>query len=420
MRIFKLNRHQILYLLFSLSVAYCRAQNQETGFFLTAFSNRLDSIERNIPNIIKAAEAAAKRTIAHTNMLIDVPYGIQPSFAEEMVNRAGCLANALPSVERPSLITSNDVVLLSVRSWEKDKENIVKEAKQCHEKKHMIILFASIAGMPEDINADFLIDNFSPEETAYWAPLNAVINVLNGWLWTCEYTSALTRHGKHPGILQSILEPNGQAHNSQIQSPVTRRLLFPCDKPIEQGKLARAYIAQVRKITAETGNQATLYDIKKASEILVSHFLAGGRAGVAAATHILLSEIFHDNKSPWKPFNVVWHATTAFKENLSTNHILVWFSAVGISTPLEDYNKYIKETGVRCITCFIKDPSNATNNDTGRTLHHIEPAWRLPDSSVEIPFPPGKMAPVSGINQGLLYRMLDETVSEELAQKQKK
>jgi len=404
-----------IFAIFLLVNSYlCNAEETRGSLILNTFSNRLNLLERNLPLIIKSAEAAVERTLSNTNLLINVPYGIQPSFAEEMLNRAGCLANALPTIERPSLETPDDIVLLSVRSWDKDRQNIEKAIQEESQKKHLIILFASNTGKPETITVDYFIDNYALENTTNSTVVNAIVNVVNGWLWVCEYTAALTRKGKHPSILQSIYEPESSDHNKKIQSPTSRRTLFACSTPIEAGSLAKQYITQTRKIVAKTGDTATWHDIQKAATIIANHLKTGGKVGVAAATHILLYEIFHDNMTMWKPFNVVWHAKTAFKENLTKNDLLVWFSAVGISTPLEDYRKFIKESEVRCITCFLHDKNNEQNNDTGKTLCHIEQSWELPDSVVEIPFPPGKMAPVSGINQALLYRMLDEAVAEKV------
>lgn len=380
--------------------------------FLMAFSNRLARLEAGIPTITRAAEAAAARTQANTNMLIDVPYGPQPSFAEEMVNRSGCLANAIPSVERPKLMTPQDVVLFSVRSWEGNGADAAAQLKEFAGRTNPVILCASAVGKPADLAVAFLLDNGAPDASRTNAPVNAVINVVNGWLWQCEYTAALTRAGKHPGILQSILDPGANEHNAAIQSADTRRRLFACATAIPPGDLARRYLDQVRRLVGEAGASTVRGQVSRAADLITEHIRGGGKVGVATSTHILMYEIFHDNRAPWKPFNVVWHAKTAFKENVGPQDLLVWFQFVGMSTPLEDYGGCIRETGVRCITSYLPD-TNPANNLTN-AVAHIDPSWRLPDASVEIPFPPRRMAPVSGINHGILYRMLDEAVARRL------
>jgi len=90
----------------------------------------------------------------------------------------------------------------------------------------------------------------------------------------------------------------------------------------------------------------------------------------------------------------------------------VWFSFKGLSTPFEDYGKYIRQSGADIITCFVPDENPA--NNAPEALVRIEQSWSKWDAEVEVPCPPGRMAPVSGLNQGLLYRMLDAAAAERL------
>jgi hypothetical protein len=50
------------------------------------------------------------------------------------------------------------------------------------------------------------------------------------------------------------------------------------------------------------------------------------------------------------------------------------------------------------------------NNGHG-ALAHIEQNWEYGDAVVPVPFPPGRIGPVSGLYQGLIYRILDEVTS---------
>jgi hypothetical protein len=106
-------RRSLLFLVPWLLAAASLSAEPSPDPTLAAFRKRVAHARENLPRIIKAAEAAAERIAAHLKALIDVPYGIQPSFAEEMLNRAGGLAQALPSVERRAQITPDDVTLLS-------------------------------------------------------------------------------------------------------------------------------------------------------------------------------------------------------------------------------------------------------------------------------------------------------------------
>ena len=380
---------------------------------LESISGRLPGIEQRLPVVIQAAEQAAKLTLQNTNLLVNVPYSPQPSFAEEMVNRSGCLANALPSEERTKHATPEDVLLFSVRSWEDNGADAIKRLTAYRSNHACIVLFASKAGMPDNVPCDYLVDNGAPDGSRTHASANAILNVLNGLLWQCEYTAALTRHGVYPGILQSILEPGANEHNATLQKPELRRSLFRTPGSIPPGQLARQFMGNVHTLVLAI-RQPPVHDaIREAANQLATHIKAGKGVKVATATHILMYEVFHDHRSPWKPFNVVWHASTAFKENLKPDDLLIWFSFVGMSTPLEDYGRFIRETGVECITSFVQD-ENPANNEARKRVH-IPMSWARPDTVVEIPFPPGRMAPVSGLNQGIVYRCLDDAVFEALA-----
>jgi len=53
-------------------------------------------------------------------------------------------------------------------------------------------------------------------------------------------------------------------------------------------------------------------------------------------------------------------------------------------------------------------------NNAPDAVSHIEQHWSPPDASVRVPFPPGVIAPISGLDQVLLYRMLEESVAARL------
>jgi hypothetical protein len=44
----------------------------------------------------------------------------------------------------------------------------------------------------------------------------------------------------------------------------------------------------------------------------------------------------------------------------------------------------------------------------------LEQRWPFENAAVAIPFPPGKMAPVSGVHVCLLYRLLDAEIARRL------
>lgn len=385
---------------------------QSAPAILRAFVERVEISKKDVPKIIEAATAAAERNLAQPLALINVPYGPQPGFAEEMVNRSGGLANALPSEERMKQATPGDTVLFSVRSWESDGAQTLKLLNEYRQQKWMIVLFASKAGAPTGVQADYWIDNGARTGGPDEAPLNAIVNAMNGHVWCAEFASALTRKGKHPGVLLSILEKDSEAHNALFKD---RRQLFPCSTPIPAGELAGKYFQAVAQVVSEVGGTQPQGQIRAAAEIISTHVAAGGKVGLASCDHILMSEITLNGKAPWTPFNVVWRtASGAFEKNVGPKDLLVWFGYVGLSTPLEDYGKGMRKSGAKLISCCAPDTEHPDNNAPD-ALARIDQSWTRPDAAVKIPFPPGCTAAVSGIEQGLLFRMLDDAVAARLS-----
>ncbi|NQU10485.1 hypothetical protein HQ590_06835 [bacterium] len=383
---------------------------------LRAFEQRLAAVERNLPMIERAAEAAAVRTMAYPGLLINAPYSPQPSFAEEMMNRSGCLANVLPDIERPKQTTDLDIFLFSVRSWEQDGVQAVKMLRDARARHWLIVLSASRAGAPPGVEADYWIDNGGTGTGAAEAPINAIINVVHGWLWQVEYAAALTRRGKHPGVLQHILEPGSETHNQQVQSREGRPRIYDyAGQPIPDGWLGGQYLAAIRQMVNRVGSLPTLTQVYDAADVAASQFTRGGKVGLAAANHILLYEIFHNLRAPWHPFNVVWQTKNgAFEKNVGPDDLLVFFGHVGPSTPYEDYGGAMQRVGVPLIVSYAPDRADPAN-DVTNAVARIDQTWTMPDAVVSVPFPPGRMAPVSGIEQGLLFRMLDDAVARKLA-----
>lgn len=377
---------------------------------MTAFNARLDYSKKNLPTIITAAEAAAKRIAEHPKALIDVPYGEQPTFAEEILNRAGGLADALPSVERPNMVTSDDIMLLAVRSWDVDGAKIMKLMDDAKKQGWLVILFASKKGTPKDAQYAYLVDNGGGANKDD-AAMNAIANALNSWLWTCEYTAALTRLGKYPGILQSMVVNGSEKHNGFLQSRDGRLFLDDCTDPIPAGELAGEYFKRIDLLVTQVLSSTTQRQITRSAAIAAAHLKAGKTVMVASCEHILLSDIFNDNKTAWKPINVVWQANHAFKDNVKQGDLVIFFGYIGLSTVSEDYGKYLRETGADIIASYITDNNNPSNNAV-EGLCVITQHWRIGDGEINIPFAPGVMAPCSGLEAALLYRMLDDATAK--------
>ncbi len=382
------------------------------------FKRRVEVSAVQLPRIVAAAEAAAARKAENPEALLNITYHRQPSFAEEMLNRSGGLAGALPSEERSAWITDDDIVVFSVRSWEKNGQVARDYLRECREKGWMILLFASQAGRPDDLEVDFFIDNGASSGGEQDAAVNSIANALNGWLWVCEYTAALTRQGRHPGILQSITTAGSRAHNRVYQDRRTRHHTYPIAVRVPAGDLARIYLRRVERMLRDLSGAETADQLETAARIIADRIKKGGKVFVSTNTHIMLSEMDKNNKTPWTALNTLRRMEDVLQKHTQPGDLFFWLGFNGVSiwsyprddAPSQlyiDYDRPLREAGLDLIVCCAHDPLHPDNNGQG-ALAHIEQNWEFGDAVVPVPFPPGRIAPVSGLYQGLLYRMLDE------------
>jgi len=85
---------------------------------------------------------------------------------------------------------------------------------------------------------------------------------------------------------------------------------------------------------------------------------------------------------------------------------------IGINFRYADFARYINEPGADVITCY--SPQKENYDTVSNVVAHIDQSWAWGDAEVPLSCRPGMMAPISGINGVLIFRMLDDEVSERL------
>jgi hypothetical protein len=382
---------------------------------LKDYQARIPLMRKQIPAVGASAQQAAENKLTHPNSLLNTPYWEQVTFSEEMINRAGGLALAYPTGALAGMAaTEHDVVLLTVRSWEKERETVLKSVKEYREKGWTVTIIGSKVGKPADLDADFFIDNGAPSEGAEHGRINVLANVTLGWMWCCEYAAAMSRKGKFPAILYSVAMEGAAEYDATIQTAQGRRTVVPCEKAIPAGALSRIYLKRVEKLVSDCKSRRIQGQVRKAADVVAARMRAGGTVGLSGLGHVILEEVKLDTRAPWKAFQAVGSVKTAYTANLKPGELLVWISYCGMNSAYDDYAKYIAEARVDLVTSYAPDPE--WSKDAPKALAQIDQCWKLPDAEVPIPVYPHAMAPVSGINQGLVLRMLDDEVAKRLAQ----
>ncbi|HOC03062.1 MAG TPA: hypothetical protein PKK91_06245 [bacterium] len=400
---------------------------QNDFFVIKKYEERLSIVEKQIPLIVSAAEAVAKRWVENKQVLLHYPFGGDTSnFTMEFIARAGGLDNAQPSTLRIKLRSSNDVFVCSARSWEKGGLFLSKELEKSKQSGWLNIVFASKNGMPEGLPVDFLIDNGATTGNENEAAVNNIVNITNGWIFTCELVSALTRMSVRPGILKGMPLPGSIEHNKIYQHTNGLPVLYPCKTRIDAGILAKQYLKSVRSTIKILLSEKNIAQIEKASDIAVWKLARGHTVWVSSFTHVLDGEVFCNNKSPMKAFRGISCGPNGetFRKNLKEHDLLFWFGEWTVNLPWLDYLKIIRDTGADYIASYRQGNEKQQYYKEGNSIFYdtkmddalmiINQYWDFENACVRIPFPPYKMAPISGVYVCLLYRMLDEEIAKKL------
>ena len=382
---------------------------------LLKFEARVPLLRQQIPALIKSAEKSAENSLQHPKAAITMPRRIQEPFAAELLSRAGGLGGAWYADKSREIANEPDTVLLSIRSWETHAELLMPLLTDYKARGWTTVVFASAAGKPDNMAADFFIDNGAPSPAKEYGYINTLANTTLGWMWVCEYAAAMSRKGQFPGILYSVAMPGAKDHNKTLQGAEHRGAYSACPMAIPGGELAEIYLKRTEKMIGDLKSTHIQGQLTQAASIIAERMNAGRTVGITGTGHYILDEVREtDMQAPWKQFRSTGK-TNPFSTNLKPGELLVFFTYLGMKSAYYDFLPSIQEAGVDLITSYAVDP--IWSKDPPTTLAHIDQSWQLPDAEVPIPVFPNLMAPVSGINTGLLLRMLDDEVARRLVRK---
>jgi hypothetical protein len=375
---------------------------------LADYAARLPRLREQMPEFIRSAEVAAAFKLAASNAVVAVARQkpMETGFAAEFMARAGGLAEA-GWANRGRRNRRPSILLASVRAWESDGTNLPALLAEQRGDDALVLLFASRAGRPPEAVADAFLDNGARSGGAAEAPLNALINVSAAWVWTCEYAAALTRLGKRPGILKSISFDDGQEFNAEVRA--NRGGVWDCATPVPAGVLGGRYLDRLDRMVGDLAAPACQTQIQYAADVIAARIRSGGPVFAATCTHLMKEEIRLDLASPFRPVSPYRGEMQAA---LQPGDLLIWLGYIGMDTARYQHGEAIRQTGADLIACFA--PSVDETQNAPYALARILQPWELGDAEVSVPFPPGRMAPISGVLLGLQYRMLDAAVAARL------
>ena len=363
---------------------------------------RLGGLEAQLPAVTASAEEAALAT-ANPAWKVRFPSSAQPAFSDEFIARAGGLANW--GNDKPGELPSPDAILYAARSWEEDAAQAKSVLPTYREHGWQAVLIGSRAGLPAKLPHDAFLDNGAETGGAAESPVNFIANIILGWLWAVEFVAALTRRGARPHVLQSVFVPGAAEFNKSL---TPKDALLPCETAIPAGDLARAYLRRIAWLLDDVARPEVQDPIADAARRIRGHLRKRGRVLTACLAHAVPGEMDHAVKSPFVNLGVPREAD--LPEKARPGDLVLFLGYVGVDNAWYAHGAWLRAAGVPVITSHIADPLNPDNR-LPEALVHIPQSWAFGDAEVEIPFPPDRMAPMSVVNQLLIFRMIDEAVN---------
>ncbi len=387
-----------------------------TAAAVCAFGGYLDEVEAqfartkaSIPAVTAAAEAARARIDAHPYAAFDLPGDLAFGVREEMIGRAGGLAQIGYYRQTPF-----NVVLLAVRSWEDFGPRAAEMIAGWRREGRIVVAFASAAGRPAGAEPDFLVDNFAPDGRAAHGAKNVLVNAGLAWMFCCEYAAAHSRTGKFPAVIKSVGPTDASIVNAHIGSPDGAHRFFPCAEEIPAGELAKVYWNQGMLRFRYLREPHVRDGIAKAAEVVADALVEGRRVAVAGLGHLILEEPKHGLKSPMMGLRAVSMMPQAMRYALDSGDVLVWIAYTGVSTRWMDYSQPMHAAHVRLVASYAQ---TTPYREQPPSEAFIEQPWCVPDAEVAIPVPPGYMGTLSEFDRVVVLRELDEAVAARLAAK---
>ncbi len=405
----------------------------DTQEVLERYADRLPHLEKQIPAIVRAAEAAAERRLENRSARL-IFGGPKPHnwFLREFLRRAGGLANSNYRIKRGLNFNPGDIIILGAADWEEQGDVFRETIPEYKAKDCLVILFGPEENRPSDLPIDFLVDTGTGDDSEMTRHVNAISALTLGWMWCTEYAAALSRKGKNTGILQTKAYVEGGVHNDPLQTEEGMNWLGDTDKAVEAGKLSNAYMKRIEKLVSDLRSEALQTQLDNAADLIVERLESGKKVYISSAGHAVPHEMLrHDGQAPWSYVYRSDLPRDKFLESVEEGELLVWIGYmghVGLKRRDTDVREVLRDKGVDMIVSEAALPPRDSKPevdwpifpeplDESPVIATVEQHWSLPDAEVELPWSPGYMAPVSGINADLIYRMLDEEVVQRLNKK---
>ena len=237
-------------------------------------------------------------------------------------------------------------------------------------------------------------------------PVAGIANVTRMWTFTAELVAALTRMGKMPSMLQSILVPGAHEWNRRVGE-----FRFHSDRtvpPVPAGVLGRRYLDSLRNSFLRI-ESTEMKNFAGAGRLCADAFCSGRHLLASTLSHFLPTQARMKGFPPifsWIDDN----ARNADSLSGRVGNGDVWLMIGYSYNPLQEL-KLLRRTGAKSVALFVPGPAVfgeglPVDPDPSLIDIYIDPHWRQGDGVVAIPGYDPKVIPVSGVIMASCYWMV--------------
>ncbi|HDY65424.1 MAG TPA: hypothetical protein ENH84_04220 [Phycisphaerae bacterium] len=365
----------------------------------------LDSVEKSIPEISKAAELIAERWIDGGTLCVD---GTK-EWATEIYYRAGGLAHLkfLPQYPDVEKYNQKSIVLAGyLPGGDKSDTKWAKRIRVALKKGMLVVLIAP--GDPGALNTKTLSKSERENLVRLWpqgsTPDIEAASLATSWALVGEIVSACTRRGKMPTMLKSVLFEGARDRNGAIHGmPFHKKTSV---SPIKPGVLGKAYIQSARRwVTDFTARNSGKI------EQIASHISAQKKAGKAVVA-VTTGHIWMD--PPWlvsvkgvKELHKASSETISRELTGGGTLMIIGYRELFYGQRQTDVPEAVRKAG-GWIVGFATHPE--VPDDLADRSVLMSTGWPDSDAIVEIPGYDIHVLPITGLAQIAIYRMISESL----------
>jgi hypothetical protein len=362
-----------------------------------------DRVERQMPQITKAAEVVAERHLA--GGLIGFPFPSQ-SLAAELYGRSGGIVHI--GFDRPFRKDRTDAEKardVGVVGYDgPPAASGLAALKKLRGRRCYLIGVGPAASNGLRRHAalcDAWIDTGGGEG-------EAAANAIGGWVLVAEVVSALTRRGRMPTMWKSYAYDDGRAWGERY----FRKKQFHDDcriGPIAAGQLGRRFLRQIRCALRRL-RRTEAANLRKAGRLIAAEMAAGRRTIVAWQGHMPMGYVGKGRDAPWAkaaelhPF--IPAQVKRFGRSTPDGALVLSLGYHGLDPAALAIWRQKKQ---RVIHLAGEHPDPAWRPGAGLALH-VDLGFAFGDACVSIDGYPIRILAPSGILQKVAYDAIDAEV----------